>query len=50
MTKKIEIVQWTLNHGTNYRAVAEDFNVSHNRIYDWVRKYQPTGDWEVLKD
>ncbi|WP_306738854.1 helix-turn-helix domain-containing protein [Limosilactobacillus fermentum] len=48
--EKIKIVQWALDHGSNYKATANKFDVSYNRVYDWVRKYQATGDWEILKD
>ena len=48
--EKIKIVQWALDHGSNYKATAKEFGVSYNRVYDWVRKYQATGDWEILKD
>lgn len=48
--EKIKIVQWVLDHGNNYQVAAKEFDVSYNRVYDWVRKYQATSDWEVLKD
>ena len=48
--EKIKIVQWALDHDSDYQATAKKFDVSYNRVYDWVRKYQATGNWEVLKD
>lgn len=47
--KKV-IVQWTIDHQNNYQAAAEKFNVSYQRVYSWVRKYQRTYDWESLRD
>nr|WP_262350934.1 transposase [Limosilactobacillus fermentum] len=48
--EKIKIVQWALDHDSDYQATAKKFDVSYNRVYGWVRKYQATGNWEVLKD
>ena len=47
--KKV-IVQWTIDNQNNYQAAAEKFNVSYQRVYSWVRKYQRTYDWESLRD
>ena len=48
--EKRKITQWTIDHEYNYQAAAEKFNVSYQRVYSWVRKYQRTHDWESLQD
>lgn len=48
--EKRQITQWTIDHEYNYQAAAEKFNVSYQRVYSWVRKYQRTHDWESLQD
>ena len=48
--EKRQITQWTIDHEYNYQAAAEKFNVSYQRVYLWVRKYQRTHDWESLQD
>ncbi|MGY0244372.1 helix-turn-helix domain-containing protein, partial [Limosilactobacillus fermentum] len=36
--EKIKIVQWALDHDSDYQVTAKEFDVSYNRVYDWVRK------------
>ena len=48
--EKKSIVQWTIDHDNNYKAAAEKYNVSYQRVYSWVRKYQENNDWAALKD
>lgn len=48
--EKKAIVQWTINHGNNYRVAAEKYDVSYQRVYSWVRKYSQNEDWQALKD
>ena len=48
--EKKQIVQWTIEHGNNYKLAAEKYEVSYQRVYSWVRKYQKDHDWTVLKD
>lgn len=48
--EKQAIVQWTIAHQNNYQAAVEKFDVSYQRFYSWVRKYQRTYDWESLRD
>lgn len=47
--KKV-IVQWTIEHGNDYRAAAEKYNVSYQRVHSWVRKYRQNSDCQILKD
>lgn len=37
-------------HGNNYKLAAEKYEVSYQRVYSWVRKYQKGHDWTALKD
>ena len=48
--EKKQIVQWLLDHDNNYQAAADKYNVSYQRVYSWVRKYQKSKDWQALKD
>lgn len=48
--EKKQIVQWLLDHDHNYQAAADKYNVSYQRVYSWVRKYQKNQDWQALKD
>ena len=48
--EKRQIVRWTIKHNNNYKAAAEKYDISYQRVYSWVRKYRVNSDWEVLKD
>lgn len=48
--EKKRIVQWTIDHDNNYKVAAEKYNVSYQRVYSWVHKYQESNDWAALKD
>src|SRR5699024_3023872 len=48
--EKRQIVRWTIEHNNNYKAAAEKYDISYQRVYSWVRKYRVNSDWEVLKD
>lgn len=41
--ERIEIVQYTLAHNTDYQAAIEKYGVSYQQIYTWVRKYNSLG-------
>ena len=45
-----KLLNGQFDHEYNYQAAAEKFNVSYQRVYSWVRKYQRTHDWESLQD
>ena len=47
--ERIEIVNYCLEHGKNYKDAAELFNVSYTQVYQWVNKYKEDGK-EGLKD
>lgn len=48
--EKRQIVRWTIEHNNNYKAAAEKYDISYQRVYSWVWKYRVNSDWEVLKD
>lgn len=41
--ERIEIVQFCIANGKNYRLTMDKFNVSYQQIYLWVRKYEEKG-------
>ncbi|ECJ9745878.1 helix-turn-helix domain-containing protein [Listeria monocytogenes] len=41
--ERIEIVQYTLAHDTNYQAAIETYGVSYQQIYNWLKKYKTSG-------
>ena len=49
--EKCKIVQWVLDHDNDYQGATIQFNVSYQRVYSWVHKYNEAADsWEALKD
>lgn len=44
LAERIEIVNYCLEHETNYKKTAEVFDVSYTQVYQWVKKYQSLGD------
>ena len=49
LEERIEIVNYCLEHENNYKQTAGVFNVSYTQVYQWVRKYQSSGE-EGLAD
>lgn len=47
--ERIEIVLFCLAHQKNYRKVAEQYQVSYQQVYQWVKKYE-NGGQEALQD
>jgi len=47
--ERIKIVQDCLESGKNYQETAEQYQVSYQQVYQWVRKYE-TGGLDSLKD
>lgn len=41
--ERIEIVSFCIEHGNDYAATIEEYGVSYQQIYSWVRKYQEKG-------
>lgn len=44
LAERIEIVNYCLEHGNNYKKAVEVFDVSYTQAYQWVRKYQSSGE------
>ena len=42
--ERIEIVEYCINIGRNYKEAAEKYKVSYNQVYKWVKKYDSNGD------
>src|SRR5699024_6568224 len=47
--ERIEIVQDCIGNGKDYRKTSENYHVSYQQVYSWVRKYE-AGGWDALKD
>jgi transposase-like protein len=43
LTERIEIVSYCIERSLDYTATAEQFQVSYDRVYRWVKKYQKQG-------
>jgi len=41
--ERIEIVQTCIAQGKSYRIVAEQYEVSYQQVYQWVKKYEEKG-------
>ena len=41
--ERVEIVAFCLEHGKDYLLTVEQFGVSYQQIYSWVRKYEGKG-------
>jgi transposase-like protein len=49
LQERIEIVLYCLAHAQDYRKTAEQFEVSYQQVYGWVKKYE-VGGQEALHD
>lgn len=49
LQERIEIVLYCLAHEQDYRKTAEQFQVSYQQVYGWVKKYE-VGGQEALHD
>ena len=47
--ERIDIVLYCLAHKQDYRKAAEQFRVSYQQVYGWVKKYEEGGQ-EALQD
>lgn len=47
--ERIEIVQYTIAHDFDYQQAADNYQVSYQQVYSWVRKYQQDGE-QALQD
>mgnify|MGYP001010808304 CR=1 FL=1 len=42
--EKLEIIKWTINNGLEYKLAAEKFETSYAQVYNWVKKYNESGE------
>ena len=40
LEERIEIVNYCIENGCNYKTTATKFNVSYNQVYNWVKKFK----------
>lgn len=43
LDERIRIVSYCIEHSLDYTTAAEQFQVSYNQVYNWVKKYQERG-------
>ena len=43
-TERIEIVQYCIDHGRDYKGTAAKYECSYSQIFSWVRKYLSKGE------
>ena len=44
LEERIEITEYCISHGKNYKNAATVYNVSYNQVYIWVKKYLSMGE------
>ncbi|WCK54298.1 helix-turn-helix domain-containing protein [Aneurinibacillus sp. Ricciae_BoGa-3] len=49
LEERLEIVRYCLQNGKDYHQASEQFNVSYQQVYQWVKKYEKEGE-DGLKD
>ncbi|MCM3768821.1 helix-turn-helix domain-containing protein [Neobacillus niacini] len=49
LEERLEIVMYCLRNGKNYHQASENFEVSYQQVYQWVKKYEKDGE-DGLKD
>ncbi|AUD62716.1 hypothetical protein BK010_03610 [Tenericutes bacterium MO-XQ] len=42
--ERIEIVEYCLEHGTNYKETAIKFRINYAQVFSWVKKYKQLGE------
>jgi transposase len=42
--EKLEIIEWTIKNGLEYKLAAEKFETSYAQVYNWVKKYNEFGE------
>ncbi len=47
--ERMDIVEYCLSHGRDYKGTASIFDVSYSQVYSWVKKYDAHGE-EALID
>ena len=41
--QRVEIVTFCIENGRNYNLAIEEYGVSYQQIYSWIRKYESNG-------
>lgn len=49
LEERLEIVMYYFQNGKNYHQASEQFNVSYQQVYQWVKKFEKEGE-DGLKD
>jgi transposase len=49
LRERTEIVQYCIDHKNNYQHTAEEYKVSYQQVYQWVKKYESGGE-NALQD
>lgn len=49
LEERLEIVMYCIQNGKNYHQASEQFNVSYQQVYQWVKKFEKEGE-DGLKD
>lgn len=44
LEERLEIVMYCLQNGKNYQKASEHFDVSYQQVYQWVKKYEKSGE------
>ena len=47
--ERMNIVEYCISHGRDYKGTASIFDVSYGQVYSWVKKYDTNGE-EALID
>ena len=47
--ERMNIVEYCISHGRDYKGTASIFDVSYSQVYSWVKKYDTNGE-EALID
>lgn len=42
--ERIEIANYCIEHGLDYKGTASVYDVSYSQVYSWVRKYKEAGE------
>jgi transposase len=41
--ERVEVVRYCIEHGMNYAATAQKYQVSYQQVHSWVKKYETKG-------
>lgn len=42
--EKLKIVQFCLDHNSNYALTAQEYGISYHQVYEWCKKYKLNGE------